>query len=131
MRDKGVALRAGGHPFEIVTQFAFDAAKVLKWIEAVRETGVEERIRIGIPGPAKVQTLLRFAARCGVEASGSVIAKYGLSLTKLLTKAGPEKFLTTFHDAYRAERHGDVRFHLYPFGGVRNTAQWLNQYRAR
>ncbi|MEE3154428.1 MAG: methylenetetrahydrofolate reductase, partial [Pseudomonadota bacterium] len=63
----------------IVTQFAFDAGAVLSWLAELRKRGLTAPVRLGIPGPAGIKTLMRFAARCGVGASASVLTKYGIS----------------------------------------------------
>lgn len=55
----------------VVTQFGFDPDAFLGWLKEARQRGIDTPIRIGIPGPAGIKTLLRFAARCGVGASAS------------------------------------------------------------
>lgn len=127
--EKQLALNEGGHDFAIVTQFGFDADPVLQWIERLRASGVEALVRVGIPGPAGVKTLLRFAARCGVGASAKVMTKYGVSITKLWTQAGPDKLIEEFARRLDPERHGEVLIHLYPFGGLAATARWVSDYR--
>lgn len=127
MAVKVAALEARGLSTQIVTQFSFDAHQVLRWLQAVRAHGVRVPVRIGIPGPAGVRTLLRYAARCGVTASASAVAKYGLSLGRLLGSAGPDKFLTEFEAGIDPELTGDVHLHLFPFGGFAKTAEWMQQ----
>ncbi|WP_051383203.1 methylenetetrahydrofolate reductase [Bradyrhizobium sp. WSM3983] len=113
-------------PF-IVTQFAFDAERVLAWLSQLRARGIDAPVRIGVPGPAGIKVLLRFAARCGVAASGAVLAKYGISLTNLFGTAGPEKMINTLAAGLRPE-HGPVSLHFYPFGGLAKTANWVSEY---
>ncbi len=131
MRDKELALRERSHDFAVVTQFAFDADPVLAWLQQVRATGIQALIRVGVPGPASVKRLLAFAARCGVAASGSVMKKYGLSLTKLLSSAGPDQLIAEYAGALDPARHGEVLMHFYPFGGLRATAEWIRDFRAQ
>lgn len=83
-------------------------------------------MRIGVPGPADAATLLRFAARCGVSASASVLAKYGLSAGKLLRAAGPDVFVDRLAAGLGAE-HGVVRLQFYPFGGIGRTIDWIER----
>ena len=111
----------------VVTQFGFDPDAVLDWLQAARSLGIETPVRIGIPGPAGIKTLLRFAARCGVGASASVMAKYGVSITNLLGSAGPDKLVDAFA-AKLGAAHGKVRLHFYPFGGMAKCAQWVTDY---
>lgn len=113
----------------IVTQFSFDPDAVLDWLVQLRARGIEAPVRIGIPGPAGIKTLLRFAARCGVGASASVMKKYGVSITSLLGSAGPDKLVEVFA-AQLGQEHGRVRLHFYPFGGMAKTAEWIAAYRS-
>jgi methylenetetrahydrofolate reductase (NADPH) len=126
--DKKAVLGDLGHDFEIVTQFAFDASPVLSWLRRVREHGIDVPVRIGIPGPASVKTLLRFAVRCGVGASAKVMAKYGVSITKLLNTAGPDELIREFAAMLDPSVHGEVLLHFYPFGGLAKTAEWVNDF---
>ena len=57
----------------IVTQFAFDAAPIIDWANDVQASGVDLPIHIGIAGPAKLQTLIKFAVACGVGPSLKVL----------------------------------------------------------
>ncbi|MCJ1961055.1 MULTISPECIES: methylenetetrahydrofolate reductase [Novosphingobium] len=111
----------------IVTQFAFDAGAVLSWLAELRKRGLTAPVRLGIPGPAGIKTLMRFAARCGVGASASVLTKYGISITKLIGTAGPDKLVDQIEKGL-TEEHGAVRLHFYPFGGLTKTVAWINDY---
>ncbi|MDE1146452.1 MAG: methylenetetrahydrofolate reductase [Azospirillaceae bacterium] len=130
MADKLAVLAAQGQAAEIATQFAFDADPVVTWLEDLRGGGVTAPVRLGVPGPASVKTLLRFAALCGVGASAKVLAKYGISLTQLLNKAGPDRLMDTL-SARLTPAHGVVHAHFYPFGGVERTAAWIEAYAAK
>ncbi len=130
-RDKQAAILERGHDFAVVTQFAFDAEPVLTWLEQVRKAGIQALVRVGVPGPASVKRLLAFASRCGVGASTKVMKKYGMSITKLLTTAGPDKMIEELAAGLDPARHGDVLLHFYPFGGLRATAEWVRDFRAR
>jgi methylenetetrahydrofolate reductase (NADPH) len=125
MGAKLAALAARGLEAEVVTQFSFDAARVIAWLEELRERGVTVPVRIGIPGPAGVRVLLRFATRCGVAASASVVAKYGLSLSRLLGEAGPDQFLAELGSGLAARPLGAVHLHVFPFGGFAKFGTWL------
>jgi methylenetetrahydrofolate reductase (NADPH) len=114
----------------IVTQFGFDADPFLAWLGELRRRGIDVPVRIGVPGPAGIKTLLRFAAHCGVGASASVMAKYGVSLSRLLGTAGPDKLVDAFAESLNPA-HGPVRLHFYPFGGLERTVDWIGDYGAR
>lgn len=111
----------------IVTQFGFDPDALLGWLAQLRARGIDAPVRIGVPGPAGIKTLLRFAARCGVGASASVMKKYGVSITNLLGSAGPDQLVDAFAARMGGE-HGRVRLHFYPFGGLEKTIDWIVSY---
>jgi len=127
LQSKCAEIEARGMAPLIVTQFAFDAAPLLKWLKELRERGIHDPVRLGVPGPAGIKTLMRFAARCGVGASASVLSKYGISIGKLIGTAGPDKLVDSLAASLKPE-HGPVRLHFYPFGGVSKTVAWINEY---
>lgn len=114
----------------IVTQFAFDADIVLAWLKALRERGIEHPVRVGVPGPAGVAVLARYAALCGVSACASMWSKYGVSIGKLFGTAGPDRFVERLATGL-TEAHGQVSLHFFPFGGIAQSVGWIEQYRAR
>ncbi|MEQ4617350.1 MAG: methylenetetrahydrofolate reductase [Corticimicrobacter sp.] len=114
----------------IITQFAFDADIVLTWLKALRERGLDHPVRIGVPGPAGIAVLMRYAALCGVSACASMWSKYGISMGKLLGTAGPDLFVDRL-TAGLTEAHGKVNLHFFPFGGISQSARWIEQYRSR
>lgn len=123
------AERRGMTPF-IVTQFVFDADIVLTWLKALRERGIEHPVRVGVPGPAGIAVLARYAALCGVSACASMWSKYGISIGKLFGTAGPDLFVDRLA-AGLTEAHGKVSLHFFPFGGIAQSVRWIEQYRSR
>lgn len=114
----------------IVTQFAFDADAVLAWLDALRARGISVPVLVGVPGPASITRLLRYAAMCGVGASASMLARYGISIGRLLGTAGPEVFVDRLVKGLTSA-HGQVSPHLFPFGGVASSLEWIEQHRQR
>ena len=114
----------------IVTQFGFDADVVLTWLAALRERGIVHPVRVGVPGPAGVAVLARYAAMCGVNASASIWSKYGISIGKLFGTAGPDRFVDRLASGL-GEAHGEVNLHIFPFGGIAQSMEWIEKYRAR
>lgn len=126
MRDKHAAVKARGMDVSVITQFGFDAAPMLPWLREVRANGVDAPVYLGVPGPASVKTLLRFAARCGVEASAKVMARYGLSLTRLLGTAGPDALVEDLANELDPAQYGQTHLHFYPFGGFGKAIEWID-----
>ncbi len=114
----------------IVTQFGFDADVVLTWLKTLRERGIEHPVRVGVPGPAGIAVLARYAALCGVSACASMWSKYGISLGKLLGTAGPDVFVDRLA-AGLTQAHGKVSLHFFPFGGIAQSVRWIEHYRSR
>lgn len=127
--DKQREIKDRGLACSVVTQFGFDAAPICAWLARVRADGIAAPVRIGLPGPASVKTLLRFAARCGVAASGAVMRKYGVSISRLFTTAGPDLLVVDLAACLDPVVHGKVLLHLYPFGGLAQAARWANERR--
>lgn len=127
IEGKDAALKEQGLNGTILTQFGFDVDPVFTWIEEVRRRGIDLPIRIGVPGPAGIKRLLTYAKRFGVSTSAGIAKKYGFSLTNLLGTAGPEKMISAL-DAGLTPAHGDVKLHFYTFGGMKTTAEWIQEH---
>jgi methylenetetrahydrofolate reductase (NADPH) len=116
-------------PGAVLTQVDFDVDRVLGWVEEVRKHGVELPVRVGVPGPASIKLLLSFAARLGLSTSTTIAKKYGFSVTNLLGKAGPDRFIRDLRAGLDPARHGEVGLHFYTFGGFKTTADWIANFR--
>jgi methylenetetrahydrofolate reductase (NADPH) len=128
LADKAAVLRDTGLGDSIITQFGFDASAVLSWVEQVRHEGITLPVRVGVPGPAGVRRLLSYASRFGVSTSKGIARKYGLSLTNLMSTAGPDKFLRELAAGYDTGRHGEIKLHFYTFGGLAATSEWISNF---
>lgn len=131
LEDKIAALAERGLGGSIITQFGFDADAVLGWIGEVRQRGIRLPIRIGVPGPAGVRRLLKYANRFGASTSAGIVGKYGLSLTNLVGSAGPDRFIRDLAAGLDPAGHGTVRLHFYTFGGLAPTAAWIRDFGER
>lgn len=113
---------------QVITQFAFDADSVLTWLNELRGRGITPPVLVGVPGPASIARLARYAAMCGVAASTSMLSRYGISIGRLLGTAGPDVFVDRLVDGL-TEAHGQVSPHLFPFGGIAPSMKWVEDYR--
>jgi methylenetetrahydrofolate reductase (NADPH) len=109
----------------IATQFCFEAAPVIDWANALAERGITLPIHIGVAGPAKLQTLIKFSIACGVGASLRVLQRRAKDLTKLLLPFTPDDFLRDLA-AHKAENpnFGISHVHFFPLGGIKTNANW-------
>jgi methylenetetrahydrofolate reductase (NADPH) len=130
LERKCQAIEARGMAPLIISQFGFDAGVVLAWLDALRARGITAPVLVGVPGPASIARLLRYAAMCGVGASASMLARYGISIGRLLGTAGPEVFVDRLVNGLE-NTHGQVSPHLFPFGGIVPSLEWIEQYRRR
>jgi len=110
----------------IATQFAFEAAPVIDWAERLKTIGITLPIHVGAAGPAKLQTLIRFAVACGVGPSLGVLQKRAKDLTKLLKPFTPDAVLSALaeHKARNPESLIEGA-HLFPLGGITASTDWI------
>ncbi|CAI8255281.1 MAG: Uncharacterised protein [SAR116 cluster bacterium] len=122
---KNALAKAEGLNLYIETQFCFAADIVLEWEKRVRAAGNALPIRIGIPGPATIKTLFRFAQISGIGPSMRFISKQAKNVAKLMTVQSPHLLLTGLAEGMAADKECLIRhFHYYPFGGFARTATY-------
>ena len=111
----------------IETQFCFEAEQVLAWERDIRAAGNELPIRIGIPGPATIKTLFRFAQISGIGPSMRFISKQAKNVAKLLTVQAPDLLLADLAEGMANDKDCLLaHFHYYPFGGFAKTAAYAS-----
>ena len=112
----------------IATQFCFDADVVNKWAKIIQEDGIDIPIHIGIAGPAKLQTLLKFSVECGIGASMKILTKRAKDLTKLLLPYKPTQMLTDLSEYKSKDPTLNIeQVHFFPIGGIKQTTDWLEE----
>ena len=123
--------RQTGTEMALATQFAFDAAPVTAWAERLAADGITLPIHVGIAGPAKLQTLIKFAIACGVGPSLGVLQRRAKDLTKLLRPFEPTDVAAALA-AYKADHPESLieRLHIFPLGGIRTSSEWVDAQRA-
>ena len=116
----------------IATQFCFDAEPVIAWVDRLQAEGIALPVHIGTAGPAKLQTLIKFAIACGVGPSLKVLQKRAMDVTKLLTPYEPDAFLERLA-AHKAANpaFGIEAVHFFPLGGIKATADWTQRHGQR
>jgi methylenetetrahydrofolate reductase (NADPH) len=115
----------------LVTQFCFEADPVMAWMKWLSDIGVTLPVRIGVPGPASIKTLLRFAQECGIGPSMRVITRQAANIAKLLTVQTPDELMAGLAEFKAKDTAGQLDgIHLYPFGGFAKTCNWFNMVKA-
>lgn len=113
----------------IATQFCFEAAPVIEWANRLTAEGIRLPIHIGIAGPAKLQTLVKFAMACGVGPSLRVLQRRAADVTKLLLPFTPEEVLTDLARHKAANPLFNIeQVHFFPLGGIRKTAEFCDEH---
>ncbi|MGR3549203.1 methylenetetrahydrofolate reductase [Pseudooceanicola sp.] len=113
----------------IATQFVFDAAPVIAWADRLKAEGIALPIHVGVAGPAKLQTLIRFAIACGVGASLKVLQKRAMDVSKLVKPYEPTEILRDL--ARHRMEHPDSlikQAHIFPLGGITAAAHWVSDH---
>ena len=110
----------------MATQFCFEAGPVIDWVNRLQAESIKLPVHIGVAGPAKLQTLIKFAIACGVGASLRVLQKRAMDVTKLLLPYEPTEFVADLA-AHKAKNpgFGIEQVHFFPLGGIKTNAQWV------
>lgn len=109
----------------LATQFAFEADPIIEWANSIKAAGIDLPVHIGIAGPAKLQTLIKFAIACGVGPSLKVLQKRAMDVTKLLLPYEPTDVITKLA-AHKADNpdFNIESVHFFPLGGIKTNANW-------
>lgn len=98
-----------------VTQMCFDSDQVLAWLRQQREDGLQLPFYIGIPGPVKLNKLIRIAARIGVTDSLRFL-RGNLRLTgKLLRGYDASNLMSDYASYLNDADYGLAGLHTYTF----------------
>ena len=113
----------------LATQFCFDAKPIIAWAEGLKAAGIDLPIHIGIAGPAKLQTLIKFAIACGVGPSLKVLQKRAMDVSKLLLPYEPTDVLTELAAHKAANPDFNItNVHFFPLGGIKTNATWAIEH---
>jgi methylenetetrahydrofolate reductase (NADPH) len=110
----------------LATQFCFESEPVIKWINSIKEEGIDIPVHIGIAGPAKLQTLIKYSVECGVGASIKVLQKRAKDITKLLKPYKPDTILKELA-LYKNENpsFNIEQVHFFPLGGIKQVTEYV------
>ncbi|MDB4053128.1 methylenetetrahydrofolate reductase [Octadecabacter sp.] len=113
----------------LATQFAFESGPIIEWADSLMAAGITIPIHIGIAGPAKLQTMIKFAIACGVGPSLKVLQKRAKDVTKLLLPFEPTRVLTDLAAHKEANPDSNIEsVHFFPLGGIKTNANWAIQH---
>lgn len=131
LRGKAEFARSAPFQMRLVTQFGFNPEAVIEWEQRTSADGVDLPIHTGLPGPASVRQLARFAMLCGIGTSAKMMMKRTGATANLLKNQAPDDQVAVFA-RHRAENPASriVKPHFFAFGGVARTARWANSVAA-
>lgn len=117
-----------GIQLRIVTQFGFDSARFIDWSEELRASGITMPVHLGVAGPAKVTTLIKFAAMCGVGASLGFLKKRGSAMATMIKGFDPNEIVDPIEAHWQSSENSLIKqVHVFPFGGVKKSTSWLQE----
>ena len=112
----------------ITTQFCFDSKTVIEWANSIKNNGIDIPIHIGIAGPAKLQTLIKYSMECGVGASIKILQKRALDLTKLLLPYKPTSIIRELAEYKSDNPNFNIeKVHFFPLGGVKQVTNFVKE----
>jgi methylenetetrahydrofolate reductase (NADPH) len=110
----------------LVTQFCFDPVPVVQWSQRLSQEGIDLPVHLGVAGPTKLQTLMKFALSCGIGPSVKVLQKRARDVRKLLLPYEPTEFLEALAVALRDHPSMPItQLHFFPLGGIAASANWI------
>jgi methylenetetrahydrofolate reductase (NADPH) len=119
--EKIAAAAAHGLGVHIVSQFSFSPERILAWLRKLRACGIARPVKVGMAGPTSMPALLRYARRCGVNASLRGLMSGAAS--GLIGNVGPDSIVETLS---LAGDLGDAAPHYFSFGGAVETARYAS-----
>jgi methylenetetrahydrofolate reductase (NADPH) len=117
--EKIATASAHGLGVHIVSQFSFSPEHILAWLKQLRACGITKPVKVGMAGPTSVPGLMRYAKRCGVNAS--LRGLMAGAAAGLIGHVGPDRIVETLA---LAGDLGDAAPHYFSFGGVLETARY-------
>jgi methylenetetrahydrofolate reductase (NADPH) len=124
-REKIATLRSCGiEPF-VVTQFSFDGKAIVDYCGTFHAQYPDIEIKAGVPSPAKLITLLRFAQRCGVAASMKKLKGLPVSASLKLVQRVPPINQALAVGKYRSEKNDNTKLQFFTFGGLEASLEWI------
>ena len=111
----------------VVTQFSFEPVAIIRYLENLHSRHPDLHAKIGLPGPAKLTTLIRFAQRCGVTSSMKKMKSLPVSTSLKLLQRVPPASQAEAIGKYRLEQNDRVAAHLFTFGGLEASLDWINE----
>ena len=113
----------------IVTQFAFEIDPIIAWADRLTAESIALPIHLGIAGPAKLQTMIKFAIACGVGPSLKVLQKRAKDVGNLLLPYEPTEILAALAGHREQQPNSNLQqVHFFPLGGIVKTVEFADKH---
>ena len=99
----------------IVTQWLMEASPIIDFIS--KQT---LPVHVGIAGPAKITSLLKFASIVGAKNSLNFLKSNASKAVDLFKPRKPDEVIEKINGVSK-------NFHIYTFGGLNETNKWLSE----
>ena len=114
---------------ELTTQFCFEIGPIIDWEVSLRNNGINFPINLGVAGPAKLQTMIKFAILCGIGPSIRVLERRAKDLTKLFLPYSPSDFLSKLIKYKSENPETNIKsIHFFPLGGILQTGEFIKSF---
>lgn len=125
------AAKSAGLDVWLISQFCFDAKAIIGFARKLRASGVAQPFRVGVAGPAKRSTIIKYALMCGVGASMRALKERQDLARNVMAGETPEALLREVALAQAAEpRLGVSGVHFFTFGSLAKSAEWADRFAA-
>jgi methylenetetrahydrofolate reductase (NADPH) len=124
-KDKITMLQSLGIEPYVVTQFSFDGNAIVSWCEEFHSRYPGIQIKAGVPSPARLTTLIRFAQRCGVRSSMKKLKGLPVSSSLKLMQRVPPINQALAVGKYRHEQDENTTLQFFTFGGLEASLEWI------
>ncbi len=99
----------------IVTQWLLDPQPIVNFISKQKLP-----VHVGITGPLKISSLVKFASIVGAKNSLNFLKSNAAKAVDLLSPKDP-------NDLIESLKSSTKNFHIYTFGGLKETNKWLEK----
>lgn len=128
--QKLAAAERAGLEVIMISQLCFDAGAIIRFAERIRAEGVKARFRVGVAGPARRSTLLKYAMICGVGPSLRALKERQDLTQSLLAGETPEALLTEVAVAFARNPALNIwGVHFFTFAALRKSIEWVESFR--
>ena len=117
----------------IVSNMSFDGATVMRWVERVRNRGVQLPIHIGMAGVADPVKLLRLSTKIGVADSARFLRGHPSWVSRMFRPGGyePGRFVASMMPDLVEPRPRIAGLHVFTFNEIVPTEKWRQEMLAR